>query len=809
MDAPRPRFGTLLVVVAVIVVAVLAQRADRWAARGSPTEGVGLPGVSPAPALYPEGVAISLQPYQARGQIVLSVDGSVPTARVGVPYEGPVRFAGPGVGVLRVAEIVGEGTGPIFTGSYVVGMAAKAASTVPIVSLVVEPGDLWDEEHGILANPDWRGRDWERPAHATFFLGSETYPADMGVRVDSDGPPGAAKPSLRLYTRQAYGDARLEAPLFPSPALQSAARQSYRRLLLQAGTHEVVWSSLRDQVLSDVARDMGLPAAEGRFVWLFLNGDSWGIYRLTERVDRFMLADGLGVTPEDVVQEGNPREGTDDDWDDLVDWARGGGVSTESGLAALGARVDLGSLADFAILQQLFGFPSDALIAVRPRGGRWFWVYEGAAYPGGPRTGSDFETLVSAALADEGFRTTYLRRAVDLANTTLEPSSVARYIDPIAASLVDHAAYEQARWPGVPSWPDELAALEVVTADLWQRMADWLGMTGTLSLHVVPPGAGRLYLDGLRVVEDPMGWHGLVAAGVPVSVAAVPESGYVFGGWSGAAEGRQTSLTVTSDGDTQLTARFEPRSLGQPDIAPDDVVINEVWINDDGTSYPSLGYRELEGDWVELLVRSASPVDLRGWRLTDNDAKTSTEEGSLVLPAVPELSAVPCGTVILVVATVSDANSAAFPADDLDLADRRLVLYAGNGALDAATDPGFGLSPRDENLVLLAPGPTSSPGDDVAIDFVAEGLRVTPHTFGALADGVTFDVPFYHLGQDDGAVFLGRAGNDAGGDWLVDPTACQSYDATCLDTPQTVSPGQLNSGQALLAWGCALRRLQP
>ena len=168
----------------------------------------------------------------------------------------------------------------------------------------------------------------------------------------------------------------------------------------------------------------------------------------------------------------------------------------------------------------------------------------------------------------------------------------------------------------------------------------------------------------------------------------------------------------------------------------------------------------------------------------------------------------PCGTVVLIVATESPANAAAFPVDDVAAADGRLILYVGNGMLDVTTDPGFGLGPRDDNLVLLAPGLTDALSDDVGVDFVAEGQRVTPYTFGVLADGVAFDEPFDHLGGDDGAVFVGRTGNDDIANWHVDPTACESYDVQCLDAAVAVSPGQLNPGQQLYRQGCIVRRLQ-
>ena len=80
---------------------------------------------------------------------------------------------------------------------------------------------------------------------------------------------------------------------------------------------------------------------------------------------------------------------------------------------------------------------------------------------------------------------------------------------------------------------------------------------------------------------------------------------------------------------------------------------------------------------------------MRGWRITDNDTKTATDEGSLILPRTPAFAAVPRGTVILVIATENESNAANFPRDDLDVSDGRMILYVGNGTLDTTHRSGL------------------------------------------------------------------------------------------------------------------------
>src|SRR5690606_36417105 len=132
-----------------------------------------------------------------------------------------------------------------------------------------------------------------------------------------------------------------------------------------------------------------------------------------------------------------------------------------------------------------------------------------------------------------------------------------------------------------------------------------------------------------------------------------------------------------------------------------------------------------------------------GWRITTNDTYDTMGDGTVFFPQHAGLADLPAGTIVLILTNVTDANTAAFPADDLDASDRRIILYRGNGNLDADTDPGFGVGTGDSHLALLAPGATSSIFDDIPIDFIAEGSVVTPASFmGTATPTFSFINPF-------------------------------------------------------------------
>lgn len=228
------------------------------------------------------------------GAIHYTVNGSMPNPNSPL-YYGPLSINESTVIRAQVFDDVGKPVGGDYTRSYLI---ANYNQTIPVISIAAEWADL-DTLH---AHPEGRGKEWEKPINMEYFLpgGQATFNVKAGIRIHGNfSRLFSPKKSYRIYFSKSYGGpGNLEYPLFEDTEVVK-----FDKLVLRAGFqdtfvhrgiperadrhHTAVY--IRDQVVRNLHRDMGQPIAHGRWVLLYLNGQFWGLYNLTERIDLQML----------------------------------------------------------------------------------------------------------------------------------------------------------------------------------------------------------------------------------------------------------------------------------------------------------------------------------------------------------------------------------------------------------------------------------------------------------------------------------------------------------------------------------------
>jgi hypothetical protein len=726
----------------LIAIGVLVWREQRASSANGPSLE---PQFSLPAGAYDHDIQLSIDAVHPETEIFFTLDGRIPDPATATQYMQPILLSAdfPQTVVIRAQAFLPDGTsGPLANATYFVGME----TSLPMLSIIVDPDDFWDDERGIYVNHWQRGREWERPIDLTYVAADREagFHIGAGVRVHGGWTRFFSdKKSLRLYFRDLYGARKLEFPLFGEEG-----QIAFDNLVLHNSSKD--FQLFENQLVERLADQMGGFMTRSQPVLLFINGRPWGIYQIRERIDQRLLDQNYGVPAADITDTPNNRGMQSEEqlavdtvhWENFMDFVLANDLTDPANFATLQTQIDLENFVDYYLLQMFVAntdWPHHNVQQFRPRtqGGRWEWIVwdNDLAFERVDRQmvdhvlsvehplGERMVILFNKLLANPEFRSLFITRAADLLNTTLATSNVQAHINELAGELEPDTSFERERWDLIQDWVDIVAYM----GDYAEQRPDIMRDHMVESLEL--PGTARLSFNqtdgetGWIVVNDTapqqLPWQGIYFLDSTIRLQAIPPAGYAFSGWEGfpgVEEGDSNPISMIVEGDMSISPRFAPL---EPDVPRSgDVTITAYHVDDTG---------QIEGDWFDLQVQRAGGVDLRGWRVTDNDSVAATDEGSLIFVDDPLLANLSPGTIVRVMATKTPYNTEQFPFDGGQ--NGIIQLYVGNGLIDEQQDPWFNLGTRD-NLVLLAPGPTVDLADDIPVAFWSDNSAVTPASFG-------------------------------------------------------------------------------
>ncbi|MEX2382703.1 MAG: CotH kinase family protein [Opitutales bacterium] len=311
-------------------------------------------------------------------KIRYTLDGSTTTTAIGIDYD-------PAEGILidrnRVVRATAFADGYLSTEprteSYFLGLE-PVFSLLPVVSLVtdehhlrgpegilgIEGGEyvprgsnfVWQpvDEENDYHNPQERGREWERPVSAEWIFpdGKSGFSVSAGIRVHGSSwmrPKlrSDSKFSFRLYFRGAYGEKRLEYPLFGDSKVTS-----FDKLVLRAGHNDSVNPFITDEMVRRLFGETGHVTAMGTFAHLFLNGEYQGYYNITERIDGEFLRDWN--SSEQLFDIIKPFRGVDEGdgetWAEMMDYLDGRDLSEPVNYHQVASHLDIENFIDYLLV---------------------------------------------------------------------------------------------------------------------------------------------------------------------------------------------------------------------------------------------------------------------------------------------------------------------------------------------------------------------------------------------------------------------------------------------------------------------------
>ncbi|MBD5486436.1 MAG: hypothetical protein HDR18_13115 [Lachnospiraceae bacterium] len=227
----------------------------------------------------------------------------------------------------RISDIVTE--------TFFVGYQAKEEyGDMPVISLVADPEDLFDDQTGIYGNGAKyeeylvsgglkdgevlnqyidengethyrymasnafnKGREWERKATISYFdeKHSHLFTQNMGIRISGNSTRSAPQKSFNVFARDIYDDAETVSYHFFDNDI------TYSSVKLRNGGGNGEGIKFLDAFLEEAARGRDISIQDSKPCVVFLNGEYWGIYNIRERYNAEYLAAHYGLDPEGIM----------------------------------------------------------------------------------------------------------------------------------------------------------------------------------------------------------------------------------------------------------------------------------------------------------------------------------------------------------------------------------------------------------------------------------------------------------------------------------------------------------------------------
>ncbi|MBR4575603.1 MAG: lamin tail domain-containing protein [Clostridia bacterium] len=364
--------------------------------------GTGFTGYAPQPLFsVPPGQYSSAQYVEISvpegTQVFYTTDGSIPTQN-STPYKGErleliftsvIRARAFGTGMVKPSETV--------TGTYFI----SAFHSLPLVSVVIDPKNLWDSEWGMLTigqnaikepgklpfpNTVYRkvkdaGVKYE--AHVELYDDAGNLLLNQSCEVGLMGDYSLDMPqkSFKFRSKSLYGSKTFNAKLFPDRTYTE-----YKGFVLRNSGNDSMFTRLQDGFqgrLMDLCNTTIAHQAWKPYA-VYLNGQYWGHMNLRERTDKYMIAQFEGMTLDqadqiDLLQgNGSVKSGSNKAFKEMLKKIKAGNpAKNPEDLQYILDNVDADNLFEYMAFEMFFGnsdIGNTRFYRTNLPGSKWRWV---------------------------------------------------------------------------------------------------------------------------------------------------------------------------------------------------------------------------------------------------------------------------------------------------------------------------------------------------------------------------------------------------------------------------------------------------
>ncbi len=416
------------------------------------------------------------------GKVYYTTDSTIPTAD-SLAYTGPIRLTS--TTVIRAVSIEpGKLASSVLDLTYII----NEGHSLPVVSLVTEPDNLWSEETGICALGPGAGeafpyksanfwQDWERPITVSLLeKDGVAFSQAGGISIHGAYSRALSMKGFAIAFRDSYGKGYLDYPLFGEDGLER-----FESFVLRCSGQDVFQSRMKDVLMTSLVGEHTTVAVQDyKPVVLYINGEFWGVYYIREKARESYVAGHYNVDQKDVLLTG--ANGVDTpEYMDVLHYAHEQDLSQKAHYAYVTSRVDIENYMDYIIAEIYIANPDNGNIRYfKTAGGKWKWImydtdygFSGAGQntvwehlnPAGTGSGDAFSTkMINGLLKNPEFKEQFIRRIAWQINNIWTEENVNARIDELESQLAhdmvrDCAKQEQRGNMTYSQWKRHVASL--------------------------------------------------------------------------------------------------------------------------------------------------------------------------------------------------------------------------------------------------------------------------------------------------------------------------------------------------------------
>lgn len=390
----------------------------------------------------------------------------------------------------------------VVTAAYFIGYNDKASyyNDVKIISITTDADNLFDDEKGIYvlgnvyenwrnsseyspATQEWevpanytqKGREWERSATIQVYDGGKlVHSQGVGIRIHGGATRSAAQKSFNVYTRADYGATSFDYDLFDGTLRSEATGKKIKKFdsfILRNAGNDSEAARFRDKLNQSLVSDRDMLTQGMVPCIVFINGEFWGQYEITEKLSDDYIESHYNVNKKDVclIKNNELEEGDAEnlrEWEELYDWVKTADMSQNANYERLCSLVDMQSFADYMSAQFYLGnkdfAPNNTAMwktnSVDSENqwadGRWRFILFDTEYSTGLygsfqsnasndimsdvlKNESFYSALLKSALKNDNFKQLFVQTFMDLCNENYNNDRVTEIIDNLSAEYHD------------------------------------------------------------------------------------------------------------------------------------------------------------------------------------------------------------------------------------------------------------------------------------------------------------------------------------------------------------------------------------